>query len=76
MIVATIDPITGNDAGNLEEAPYIIEGSGDDTLIIYFESDDNKKAYLEITIDSADASALEIYNGISNNDVMVSINQG
>ncbi len=46
MMTFTRDPITLNDVTNLEEAPFIIEGSGDSSIKIYFESEANKQEYL------------------------------
>ena len=46
MRVTTTDPISGNDVTDLENAPFVIEGSGEDALKIYFESQQNKESYL------------------------------
>lgn len=46
MRYKTTDPITGNDVTSLESAPYVIEGSGEDALKIYFESERSRTAYL------------------------------
>lgn len=51
MRVSTTDPITLQDVRDLDKAPYIIEGSGDNALKIYFESEENKKAYLGIDVE-------------------------
>ena len=45
MITCTRDPITLNDVTNLAEAPFLIEGSG--RMKIYFESEANRREYLE-----------------------------
>ena len=34
MITSTIDPISTNDVTDLENAPYVIEGKGDNSLKI------------------------------------------
>lgn len=48
MRVSTTDPISGADVKNPDKCPFVIEGKGDNALKICFESEDNKKAYLEI----------------------------
>jgi len=48
MRISTTDPISGADIKNPEGRPFVIEGKGEGALKIYFESEDNKKAYLEI----------------------------
>jgi hypothetical protein len=51
MRVTTTDPITGNDVRNLAAAPYIIEGTGEGSLKIYFESEESKRAYLDVELE-------------------------
>lgn len=51
MRISTTDPITLNDVSNPENHPFIVEGEGDNALKIYFESEDTKKAYLEINVE-------------------------
>jgi hypothetical protein len=46
MITVTRDPITLNDVQDLDHAPCLIEGSGNNALKIYFESEANKAEYL------------------------------
>jgi hypothetical protein len=53
MMTFTRDPITLNDVTNLEDAPFIIEGSGDSSIKIYFESEANKQEYLETEVHSS-----------------------
>ncbi len=48
MRVTMIDPISGNDVVDVDDAPSVIECKGDDALKIYFESEANKTSYLEI----------------------------
>lgn len=38
MITSTLDPISMNEVTDLDNAPYVIEGEGDNALKIYFES--------------------------------------
>jgi hypothetical protein len=51
MRVSTTDPISGNDVKDLANAPFLIEGAGDGALKIFFESEDNKRAYLDIEVE-------------------------
>jgi hypothetical protein len=48
MRISTTDPISGADIKNPEGCPFVLEGKGEGALKIYFENEDNKKAYLEI----------------------------
>lgn len=47
MIITTIDPVTGNKISNLEQRPFITEGSGVAETKIYFENDLTLREYLE-----------------------------
>lgn len=51
MRISTTDPITLNDVSNPENHPFVVEGEGGNALKIYFESEDTKKAYLEINVE-------------------------
>ena len=51
MRVSTTDPMTLNDVPDPEGHPYVIEGSGEGALKIYFESEETKRAYLEVAIE-------------------------
>lgn len=51
MRIETTDPITGNTIKDPEGHPFVIEGQGDNALKIYFESEESKKAYLEIEVE-------------------------
>ena len=62
MIVQTTDPMTGNDVTDLETAPYVIEGTGDSALKIYFESEESKRDYLEVETKGPDADIISTYN--------------
>lgn len=48
MRITTTDPISGADVKNPETHPFVIEGKGEGALKIYFESEENKRAYLDI----------------------------
>jgi hypothetical protein len=45
MITTTLDPISLNDVIDIENAPYIVEGEGQNALKIYFESEANRLEY-------------------------------
>jgi hypothetical protein len=74
MITTTLDPITLNGVTDLENVPYVIEGDG--ALKIYFESEENKQEYLNITVHgSDDMSGLKtIYDEMAGNPNTGSIN--
>jgi len=48
MRITTTDPISGADVKNPDTHPFVIEGRGEGALKIYFENEENKKAYLDI----------------------------
>ena len=50
MIITTTDPITGEDLVNPETKPFIIEGKGHLAVKIYFESEETRRAYLDIEV--------------------------
>ena len=45
--IETTDPITGKTLEQLMDMPYVIENVEDDSLVIYFESEDNRDQYLK-----------------------------
>lgn len=51
MRISTTDPISLNDVPNPEGHPFVVEGEGDTALKIYFESEENKQAYLDIAVE-------------------------
>lgn len=51
MRIETTDPITGNTVKNPEGHPFVIEGTGEDALKIYFESEESRQAYLDIEVE-------------------------
>ncbi len=61
---------------NLEEAPFIIEGSGDSSIKIYFESEANKQEYLETEVHgSLNSEGLKsIFDDIADCPITGSIN--
>ncbi|MBP6733815.1 MAG: hypothetical protein KAX51_12075 [Chromatiaceae bacterium] len=76
MMAFTRDPITLNDVTDLEEAPFIIEGSGDSSIKIYFESEANKQEYLETEVHgSLNSEGLKsIFDDIADCPITGSIN--
>ncbi len=51
MRISTTDPITLKDIQNPEGHPFVIDGEGPTAIKIYFENEDNKKAYLGIDVE-------------------------
>ena len=63
MRTQTTDPITGNDLNDLENAPYVIEGRGEDALKIYFESEESRQTYLDVELETLDGHSVQVFNG-------------
>ena len=76
MITTTLDPIALNDVTDLDNAPYVIEGEGPNALKIYFESEQNKREYLDIPVHGSDdmSGLKEIYDDMAHNPNTGSIN--
>ena len=76
MITTTLDPITLNDVMDLENAPYVIEGEGPNALKIYFESEQNRREYLDIPVHGSDdmSGLKKIYDDMADNPNTGSIN--
>jgi hypothetical protein len=76
MITTTLDPISLNDVTDLENAPYVIEGEGQNTLKIYFESELNKQEYLNTPLHGSDGMSglKKIYDDMADNPNTGSIN--
>mgnify|MGYP001544822426 FL=1 len=78
MITTTLDPITLNDVTDPENAPYVIEGEGDGAIRIYFESEQNRQAYLDTPLHGSygggTAALNGIYNAIADNPTTGTIN--
>jgi hypothetical protein len=47
QMMNSIDPITGNDIGDPQGHPFLVDGN----LVIYFESEQTRKEYLDTPID-------------------------
>ena len=76
MITSTLDPISLNDVTDLDNAPFIIEGKGTNALKIYFESEENRKAYLDIPLHGSEnmGNLKGIYDDMADNPNTGSIN--
>lgn len=57
MRVSTLDPISLEDVTDLESAPFVIDGKGDGAIKIYFQSEDNRREYLEMEMHGSTNSA-------------------
>ncbi len=78
MKIHTLDPVTLNDVTNLDTAPYVIEGNGDNAIKIYFESEENKHEYLDTPMHGSEAGSGEglkkIFDEMADNPDTGSIN--
>lgn len=54
MRITTLDPITLEDVTDLAHAPFVEEGQGDNAIRIYFQSEDNRREYLEMEMHGAE----------------------
>lgn len=62
MRIQTTDPISGKDVTATEHAPFVVEGSGDDALKIYFNSDENRQVYLDVETEELGGHSVEVFN--------------
>jgi len=76
MRTTTTDPMTLNDVRNLDDAPYVIEGTGENAILIYFESEKNRDDYLDMEMHGATNTAglNSIFAAIADNPNTGSIN--
>lgn len=74
MRTSTTDPMTGNDVQDTENAPFVIEGTGDNRLKIYFESEHSKLEYLQFSVNEPDGSITQAYNATKDNEIAGTIN--
>ena len=76
MRTTTLDPMSLNDVTDLENAPSIIEGKGDNAIKIYFETTQNRDDYLNMELHgSGDLSGLkQIFDEMADNPNTGSIN--
>ena len=50
-MITTTDPITGRDIDDVAGHPYVVEGDHYNDITIYFETEETKKAYLDIQVE-------------------------
>lgn len=50
MRTSTLDPISLEDVTDLDNAPFVEEGEGDNAIRIYFQSEANRREYLEMEV--------------------------
>jgi hypothetical protein len=62
MRVGITDPTGARDVTDLEHAPLVVEGHGDDTLEIYFESEASGQAHLEVEVKRPTGDMISAYN--------------
>lgn len=78
MRISTLDPMTLNDVHDLERAPFVIEGEGDNAIKIYFESEASRDEYLDLEIHGSDgesgAGMQAIFQAMADNPDTGSIN--
>lgn len=76
MITTTLDPISLNDVTDTERAPYVVEGEGPNALKIYFESEANKREYLDIPVHGSEGTSglKKIFDEMADNPNTGSIN--
>jgi hypothetical protein len=76
MRVSTLDPMSLNDVAEIETAPFVIEGEGEQAIKIYFESVQNRDEYLALEMHGAgDLSGLKgIFDAMADNPNTRSIN--
>jgi hypothetical protein len=49
--ICTTDPMSLKDLADTTGLPYVVEGDADHNLVIYFESETNRQAYLDIPVE-------------------------
>ena len=76
MITSTLDPISMNDVTDTSNAPFVIEGKGENALKVFFESEQNKQEYLSIGLHGSDhmSGLKKIYDEMADNPNTGSIN--
>lgn len=60
MRITTTDPMTLNDVTDLDKAPFIVDGEGENAIKIHFESEQNRDDYMAVDFHGAgDLSGLK-----------------
>jgi len=60
--------MSGRDVADTPNAPFVLEGQGDNALKIYFESEQNREAYLAIQPRIPEACSLNLYRTFEDDD--------
>ncbi len=50
-IICKTDPISGKDLFDVVDRPYVTHRSDETSLTIYFESENNRRTYLEVPVE-------------------------
>ncbi|MHB8472418.1 MAG: hypothetical protein ACYDC8_06105 [Gammaproteobacteria bacterium] len=50
--IETTDPMTSRDIDDLSGKPYLVERGAHEDLVIYFESEETRRQYLEIPVEN------------------------
>ncbi|MGC1955744.1 MAG: hypothetical protein WA970_24870 [Gammaproteobacteria bacterium] len=66
--VETTDPMTGRDIKDLHGKPYLVDRGTEEELVIYFESEETKRQFLDIPVEHPIEHRLNLDNP---SDVMV-----
>ena len=76
MRICTLDPMTLNDVTDLDHAPFVVEGEGENAMKIYFESEQNRDDYVNMEMHGGcDLPGLKtIFNEMADNPNTGSIN--
>ena len=76
MRITTTDPMTSNEVGDTANAPFVVEGRGENAIKILFESEASREEYLEFCAESAkpDAGVVGAYNQTRDNETTGTIN--
>jgi len=57
MRVSTLDPISLEDVTELDSAPFVIEGEGANAIKIHFQTEQNRREYVEMEVHGSSNSA-------------------
>lgn len=76
MRISTLDPMTLEDVTDTEYAPFVIEGRGDSAIKIYFQSEANRRAYIEMEVHGSHNSEglKKIFDDAADSPITGSIN--
>ena len=78
MRVSTLDPMTLNHVTDVDNAPFLIEGKGDNAIKIHFESETSKQEYEDLEMHGSHniPGLKSIYDAMEANLNTGSISQG